>query len=314
MYLQAAALALSAFGMFKSSKDSKKAAKEQALISMKDAQHRREVALYNADILRNQALRIRTEQTSRINETSGINVGRLEEVAGINTSRITEAAGTTISRIGEAYDITSGRLKTQQSETYAAGTEAENAARDETVQIIGSERAAYAAGNIVVNSGTPASLQIDTVRQGEIDALRIRKSYRRAAEQIGEQISDLKRERDYTISDINQQTGQQTGDIARTTGYQIADINRNKGYDLSDANYEADKLDQQAVLTVISGDAELAAGVNRAEAYKDAGSRAFTTGLLNTAGTIAAGFDPKWFTPSSAANTVGPLSSGYVVG
>lgn len=300
--LMAIGLGLQAFGMFKSSKDSKKAAREQALISMKEAQHRREVALYNADILRDQALRLRTSQVARINESSGINVGRLEEVAGLNKSRIEQAASTTAGRIEEAAAINVSRLEREKGQTYVAGTEAENELREGVGQLISGQRAAYAAGNIVVDSGTPASLQMGSARQGEVDALRIRKSYRLAAEQIGEQIGDIKREREYALQDIASQTSQQIGDIDRTTGYQISDINRNKGYDLSDAEFEATKLDQQAALTILSGDAELVAGVNRADAYKDAGSNAYKAGILNTVGTIAAGIDPKWFNSSSAAN------------
>jgi hypothetical protein len=58
-----------------------------------------------------------------------------------------------------------------------AGTEAENAQREKTEQLISTQRAQLAAGNIDVSSGTPLHLQEDTVALGEADALRIRSNY-----------------------------------------------------------------------------------------------------------------------------------------
>lgn len=54
------------------------------------------------------------------------------------------------------------------------GTQEENRIRQAGAELISTQRAAFAAGNIVIDSGTPAALQISTARQTEVDALRMR--------------------------------------------------------------------------------------------------------------------------------------------
>lgn len=58
------------------------------------------------------------------------------------------------------------------------GVAEENDLRGEVSQLISSQKVGYAAGNVMVNRGTPAAMQISTARQGEVDALRIRDNYK----------------------------------------------------------------------------------------------------------------------------------------
>jgi hypothetical protein len=68
--------------------------------------------------------------------------------------------------------------------TREAGNIEENKVRAATKKTIGAQRAAIAGGNIHVDTGTPAALQISTARQGEVDALIVRDNTRIADEAI----------------------------------------------------------------------------------------------------------------------------------
>lgn len=333
----------------KAGRDAKDAYRKSAASAQAEAKHRREIAQYNAKILTEQAARLRGEQVNRINEVVNINLGRLAETldtnigrenesldintgrllesARTNVGRIQEAAGTNIGRIEEVANTNIGRLSKKAQQTVEQGAEVEDDVRRVAAEVISSQRAFYGAGNVVIDSGTPAALQVGTARMGEVDALRVRRNYRLQADALLEQASDIKRDSSYMIEDIMKSTSYQVGDISRTTGYQVADnvrntmysiqdqagdyanqradLLRNQGYDLSDTEFDALKLDQEAVLTILNGDAELVAGQNRADAYNTAGSNAMTSGILNGLGTIAGSVDPKWFTKDSAF--VGPL-------
>jgi len=56
----------------------------------------------------------------------------------------------------------------------AKGTEAENAQREKTAQLLARQRAELGAANVSLESGSALQLQEDTVALGEADALRIR--------------------------------------------------------------------------------------------------------------------------------------------
>lgn len=333
-------------GIFKSGSDAKKAAEKNADIAIADAMHRKEVSEYNASILTDQAKRLRNEQVARLNEVAGINTGRITEDMEINIGRINEAYGINVSRllksstteinrvledsliksarIQEKADTTVRRLERDAATQVQIGSEEENKIRRIAAETISSTRAFYGARNIVIDSGTPAALQIDAARMGEVDALRMRRNYRLKAQSILEQAADVKRDALWEVGDVNRVAAYQlqdlreaagnqltdltremqytTSDINRVGNQQLSDINRNLGYDLSDNEFEATKLDQQAALTILQGDAALSAGINRSEAYKDAGANAFTQGILGAVGAVIPQINPKWLTSNSSAN------------
>lgn len=390
-------------GTIKAGSDAKKAAKVNSQIALADAQHRKEVAVYNAMILQEQAVRLRNEQVARINEVTGLNIDRLNysldvtasralesfdmnvdrinrnvmqstgriadtsgmqvdrisEEASINSERLRESAGINIGRIRESTDANVGRLNRQADQTQVVSNEQQNAIRRMGAEVASSQRAFYGARGVMIDTGTPASMQIDTARLTEVDALRTRRNYRLQIEEIQQSAADLQREASYQVDDIKRSTSQQLSDIARVSKYQIGDINRvtayqieditenadyaltdmardlgyqledaeyttttqiediirNTGYDLSDVEFEASKLDQQAALIMLEGDAALAAGNNRASAYKQAGADAFANSILTGVGQAASGVNPSWFAKDSVAatpiNSVGPMASGY---
>lgn len=364
----------------KAGSDAKKANKAAARASLAEAMHRKQVAEYNASILKDQAGRFRNEMVNRLKESSSINVGRLTEDLDINTFRMNEAYNMNIQRLSqstnrdafrvvgatatgvartqedallqsartqEVADTTVRRLERDAGQEIIYGSEEENKIRRVAAESISATRAFYGARNIVIDSGTPAALQIDAARMGEVDSLRVRRNYRIRAEALLERAADVKRDAlwqigdinrvaAYTVSDIRREAGQNLEDLMTTTGqqlsdmtrdwsYNISDMNRTTGqtiddlgrtlgYDLSDTEFEATKLDQQAALVILQGDAELAAGQNRADAYKTAGSNAMTQGLLGAVGAVIPQIDPKWLQRSTPINSVGPLASGYKVG
>jgi len=69
------------------------------------------------------------------------------------------------------------RLEVQASQTRRAGVEAENKVRRGTAELISSQRASYSAGGVIADTGTAASVQIDSARLGEVDALTTRRNY-----------------------------------------------------------------------------------------------------------------------------------------
>lgn len=358
--LQLIAAGIAGVASLKAGSDAKKANKAAARASLAEAMHRKQVAEYNASILKEQAGRFRNEMVNRLKESSSINVGRLTEDLDINTFRMNEAYNLNMQRLGqsanrdmfrvvgatatgvgrtqedallksartqEVADTTVRRLERDAGQEIIYGSEEENKVRRVAAESISATRAFYGARNIVIDSGTPAALQIDAARMGEVDSLRVRRNYRIRAEALLERAADVKRDAlwqigdinrvaAYTVSDIRREAGQNledlmtttgqqtadmtrdwqynTADMARTTTQTIDDLGRTLGYDLSDTEFEATKLDQQAALVILQGDAELAAGQNRADAYKTAGSNAMTQGLLGAVGAIVPQIDPKW--------------------
>lgn len=353
-WVAAAGLGVSVLGGLFGASKQKKQAKQQARIAEQQAQHAREVAQYNAQVLRDQAIRLRQEGVKRITEVSGINldrlglglrseVGRVETIANLNADRVLEDSAIQLGRIeslaelniGQINEVAAtniGRLETAAKRTVQAGFEAEDDIRTNTAEVISTQRATYAARGVLIDTGTPAAMQIGTAQRGEIDALRVRRNYRVAAEDMLEQAGDIKsqaafqvgnilresalqssdiaRNRDQTLGDIRRQTEWYTSDLVRDYEYQWHDINRGIGYDLADLEYEASKLDQEAVLTMLQGDAALLAGQNLSDAYKQGGQDAFIGGILGSIGTGLSGFNPSWFSKSSAAVTGGTINLG----
>lgn len=493
-----ASAVFSAGSSLSAAEDQEDAYHAQSQSALANAQHRKEVSIYNAGIFTTQADRLRDEQVTRINEAAGINISRLGSTRDTNIERLETSRdvrnerldivrNTGINRFDTYYDTQTGRLtETQEreggklnsdlvrtvgrwntdryesldevnrnsvkvsgrlndgarlaserivedaiegkgristerdiaidrtkgvtddaikadgkeaTETATAGFEEESGLRSEVNQEISSNRVFYGAGNVVIDSGTPASLRMDSQQQGEVSALRIRRDYRIRVENLEQnakdsirdalfQIDGLKRQAGYDISDIDKESSRSLFDVGQTTawqledlyeqaGYDIADINkqanrgvndvtrltartlddlnrttsegladlktstddqkydlnfetdlsisdnltatadqisdinsatdlqlddinRNLGYDLSDVEFEADKLDQQAALTLIQGNADYAAGVNQADAFDKAGNDAITNGVLNAVATGVGVVADSWY---SNANT-----------
>ncbi len=445
-------------GGFSAAEDAEDAYHAQASDVFLNAQHRKEVAEYNAAIYIDNALRLRNEMVGRLNEVAGVNIGRFEADKLTNITRLQGARETnvvrlqeerergitraqldretdvdrlntvrnrTITRTEDVLGIGTGRFqliadrdKGRLSEDFArlaaelnmdaerdidriteiseesvvrfgrraknvatTGFEIESDLRTEIARDISSQRAYYATGNIVVNSGTPMRLQTDAYQQGEIQAQRIRRDYRikvqdlkdtasdtlrealfevedirtdtsrrfdqafretsRITEDInttltfnlsdlyrnaGIEIEDINFDTDIRLIDINRTAGRTIEDIDIIAGLQISDINLeidtrvgdiitettrrtgdislNLGYDLSDTEFNAKKMDQEAALTLIQGDAELAAGVNRAAALEQAGSGALAAGTLTALGGGLTDVASTWYTADSLANQV----------
>ena len=310
----------------------------------------------------------RSTNTSRIAESLGINVDRLNEEGSRQLTRIASDrtqvfaranednqlmaerlgldAEKDIGRITEVTHEVTRRMARRAGDVATTGFNVENDFREEVEQEVSAERAFYAAGNIVLSSGTPASMQLDKYTRGEVQAQRIRRDYSLQVRDIKDNASDVMRDALYQVEDIRTETARRItdgnrevgrivsdaqrsasrsefdisqtlafslSDLHRESGYQVTDINnnadiriadtsRNLGYDLSDNDFEATKLDQQATLTMLQGDAEFAGLMNQSRAQATAGDDAFTGGLLSAGGTLIGGVANAWYTSQSAAN------------
>ncbi len=360
-------LTVGVVGQLSAAEDAEDAAHSAASRAFANGEHRRQVAEYNASIFTDHATRLRNEQVGRLNEVAGINitrfeedrttnVGRIEEALGINTGRFSFAQALDTSRANQDFERVAtelnldaakdidqikeivgevvSRLGRKAGDVATTGFEAESDLRMEIAQDVSNQRSFYAAGNIVISTGTPMRMQLDTQQQGEVHAQRIRRDYRIQVRDLKDNASDalrdalfqiediqtsanrsvrdLKITKDRKVDDINLTTGWQLEDLHRSAGNDLDDINnttdlriedtsRNLGYDLSDIEFEASQLDQQATLTMLQGDAEFDAGVNRAEAFEQAGDDAFTSGVLAAGGSFIGGVSNIWFSSDSAA-------------
>lgn len=75
-----------------------------------------------------------------------------------------------------------------------AANEEENRSREQTQQLLSRQRAQMAANGGVVDAGSNALIQDDTIRQGEVDALRIRSNF-------GDQINSMRDQAGLTLLD-----------------------------------------------------------------------------------------------------------------
>jgi len=74
----------------------------------------------------------------------------------------------------KVFGIDADLAERQAEDAIARGHEAELKAGRQTKQLIGAQRAAYAAGGVDISSGTPGDIQADTETLGELDQLTIR--------------------------------------------------------------------------------------------------------------------------------------------
>lgn len=77
--------------------------------------------------------------------------------------------------------VNAGISNAAADDALVRGSLAADEQRKQTQQVIGSQRAGYAAGNIDVNTGTAGQVQNDTAALGELDALTIMNNAAREA-------------------------------------------------------------------------------------------------------------------------------------
>lgn len=154
---------------------------------------------------------------NRANQDFGTLSGDVLQDEERQVSRTTEVANEVIRRLGR-----------QATETAVRGFEQENDFRKEVVFRVSQQRAFYAAGNVVVSTGTPAMLQLDTVQQGEMQARRIRRDYRIQVQDLQDRATDTMRDALYRVEDIRSEAARAVRDLG---------INRDRL--LQDADIEA---------------------------------------------------------------------------
>lgn len=112
------------------------------------------------------------------------------------------------------------QLSIQASRTRRTGVEEENKIREATSQRISSIRASFGAGNIIADTGTPASLQITAAQFGEIDALRVRRNHMEAAGELDQRayITTLEGDAELAAGANRSDALIRSGDAAFTSG------------------------------------------------------------------------------------------------
>lgn len=146
------------------------------------------------------------------------------------TGQIIEDGVRDINRIGEVTGEVVRRLGRRATETAVRGFEEENDYRQELAFRVSQQRSFYAAGNVVINTGTPASLQLDMMQQGEVRAQRIRRDYHIQVTELKDQASDRVRDALYQIEDIYTEANRAVNElgIERDRGLQDATIRRDR--------------------------------------------------------------------------------------
>jgi hypothetical protein len=214
-----------------------------------------------------------TRYSQRANYEYSMVADRLNEDYQRISGQIVSDANTDINRISEVTNEVIRRIGRRAVETATRGFEEENDYRKELAFRVSSQRSFYAAGNVVVNTGTPASLQLDMMQQGEVQAQRIRRDYQfrvtelhesatdtardalyqiedirteanRAVEQLGIQrdrgITDAAYRRDTTLEDLEVQGRRAIKDLQVTRAWQIEDLHLEGGRQIDDINVNTD--------------------------------------------------------------------------
>lgn len=79
----------------------------------------------------------------------------------------------------------------EATRTRNVGTERENQVREQTAQLIGQQRAQLGASGVDIGTGTPLKLQETAETLGEVDALRVRRTF-------GEKATSLETQAEFT--------------------------------------------------------------------------------------------------------------------
>ena len=80
-----------------------------------------------------------------------------------------------------------GQLRDQALRLIRKGNQQENEVRRKGSEMISSQRASFGAGNIAVDSGSAARIQVDTARMSEVDSLRVRETHLEGAQSLDKQ-------------------------------------------------------------------------------------------------------------------------------
>ncbi len=124
-----------------------------------------------------------------IDATGRVKAGKAaKQIGQLNARSITQTAELNASLIEEGSELNAGTfaynaaaLEYQGIDAVERGREQEELFRKQLRGFIGSQRASYAAQGVEIGEGSPLEVQMDTARQGELDALTIRVSAAREA-------------------------------------------------------------------------------------------------------------------------------------
>jgi hypothetical protein len=238
------------------------------------------------------------------------------------------------------------RLGRKATETATEGFEKENDYRQEIAFRVSEQRSYYAAGNVLLNTGTPAALQLDMKQQGNVQALRIRRDYAIRVQDLHETADDTAREALFKIDDIrtsaqravdelgvktfreledNQNTFtdrvtdlttdgiRQYNDVQTTRSWDIADLMRSSSRDIADLTSRAvdTKIDlhAEANRSIIDMDTGLAYDISDANADADnLDQQAVLTQMQGDAAAIA-GVNRAKANRAAGSNAI---SNGYI--
>ena len=116
---------------------------------------------------------------------AGLAIGALSLASAMNQARGQRRAARGTERAGELegalYDQNAEFAERQADDAIARGHETEGRYRAGVRQVIGTQRAGYAAQGVDVGDGSAAEVQADTAYIGELDALTIRNNAKREA-------------------------------------------------------------------------------------------------------------------------------------
>lgn len=118
------------------------------------------------------------------------------------SGQIVSDANKNIGQIDQVTNEAIRRLGRKAVESATEGFETENDYRQDVLFRISEQRSYYAAGNVLLNTGTPASLQLDMKQQGEVQALRIRRDYAIRVQDLHDTADDTARDALFKIDDI----------------------------------------------------------------------------------------------------------------
>lgn len=113
----------------------------------------------------------------RADMAANVNAGTVAQMSELNAQLIEQGSDLNAG----VHDFNVAALEAQATDAIQRGKESELIFRQKLKQTIGSQRASFAAQGVDVGSGSPADVQADTARQGELDAITIRTNAAREA-------------------------------------------------------------------------------------------------------------------------------------
>ncbi|SRR5213593_1330650 len=108
---------------------------------------------------------------------AAVTAGTIEQVAELNAQLIEQGSELNAG----VHDFNAAALEGQATDALLRGKQTEDLFRKQLRQVIGSQRASYAAQGVAVASGSAEEVSEDTAYQGTLDALQIRTNAAREA-------------------------------------------------------------------------------------------------------------------------------------